>query len=245
MKPQFIPAYLVVPGVCDALQRVRDQRDDEAKRQVLIVQDVESEGEVEVAWSVEITQDGEEADAAEGGEGEVKEGVVLKDSWPSDIYYCYGDCYPDIGTNATASIFYAKDNCKFRGHCSNSIQESPHLELSQSETGIGVRVTATFLIGATLALYTGLLTDYDFDKDKVQRKCVVSLQSRGKRNTKLYANAQAWGTYARITNYNCNPNTEFELCHNREVHVIVKVIKKIAPGSEITVDYGSTWFKHR
>ncbi|GMF15118.1 unnamed protein product [Phytophthora fragariaefolia] len=53
MKSQSIHTYLVVPGVCDALHRLCDKRVDEAKCPAFIVQDDESEREVEAVLSVE------------------------------------------------------------------------------------------------------------------------------------------------------------------------------------------------
>jgi SET domain-containing protein len=73
----------------------------------------------------------------------------------------------------------------------------------------------------------------------------LGLKSRGIGNKKLFIDEETLGTHARFINHRCDPNTEFiEMCHNREAQVVVKTLKKIEARTEITVDYGSTWFVH-
>ncbi|KAF4143376.1 SET domain-containing protein [Phytophthora infestans] len=121
------------------------------------------------------------------------------------------------------------------------------VELFASDIGIGVRAVDTLHVGSTVAPYTGILTNHDYNTDANQHEYVVALQARarGRVKNKLYIDAEEWGTVARFINHSCEPNTEFvEMRHNREVHVMVKATKEINAGVEATVDYGDTWFPH-
>ncbi|KAK1933920.1 Histone-lysine N-methyltransferase [Phytophthora citrophthora] len=175
-----------------------------------------------VAWPVQVTH---------SLKLKIKDGVAIKDSWPTDRCSCIANCFPDTCMNAATKLFCAADNCIFQGHSQMEFT-SPI-----SAIDIGVRATEDIPVGATIAPYTGLLTDHNFDKDIRQWDCVISLQTKGRGNKKLFIDAEERGTVARFINHSCDPNTLFlEMRHNRDVHVMVKTTTKIAAGEEITVD---------
>ncbi|POM78263.1 Hypothetical protein PHPALM_4222 [Phytophthora palmivora] len=164
MQTLFIQAFLKIPGVREALQRLRAKRDEESKQNA-------PQQRNNVEWPSNIIR---------SLQLNIKEGVKLKDNWPTDQCNCYGDCYPDICPNAAGDLFCARDNCRYRGRCSNGVYETHDVELFESHTGIGVRATDTIQVGTTIAPYTGLLTDFDYDRSDTQHEYVIDLQTSGR-----------------------------------------------------------------
>ncbi|KAF4147297.1 SET domain-containing protein [Phytophthora infestans] len=252
MKTVFIQAYLQLPGVREGIERFRALQEEESKLPAPTADVTElaqhsdeprRAAEPEIA-GVEISADEDEdkqedeapnfpslsipfpASVTRSLRLNNPEGFELADDWPSEICGCIGDCYPDTCLNATTTLFGGSDNCTFRGRCSNGVNESHDVELFASGIGIGVRAVDTLHVGSTVAPYTGILTNHDYNTDANQHEYVVALQARarGRVKNKLYIDAEEWGTVARFINHSCEPNTEFvEMRHNREVHVMVKV----------------------
>ncbi|KAG1683228.1 hypothetical protein DVH05_014749 [Phytophthora capsici] len=209
MQTKFMQAYLQVPGVLEALQLLRSKQAEGQKAEELFEDN--NHGLLNEEHEEQVDEQIEKPTAAEAGpapaiswpasimhslELTVKDGDQVKDTWPADRCIYYIDCYPDTCLNAVGTLFCKPENCNLRGRCSNSVYETCHAELIKSEIGVGVRATELIPAGATVAPYTGLLTDFDYNNQDRQYEYVVSLQTKGRGNKRLYIDAQEWGTLA-------------------------------------------------
>ena len=107
----------------------------------------------------------------------------------------------------------------------------PKYEVRGSGTGLGLFSTAAIRKGARVIEYTGkkipskvadtLTTRYLFDLENG-----FTLDGEGEENT------------ARYVNHSCDPNCEAEIEGDR---IFMYAIKRIAPGEEITIDYGEEY----
>src|SRR5438034_3322015 len=103
--------------------------------------------------------------------------------------------------------------------------------IGRSRTGLGLFATAPIMKGAFIVEYKGR---------KLTTEQAEKLEARG--NRYLYEINSRWtidGTtrknLGRYANHSCRPNAE---SHLRKRKVILRAIKKIRPGDEITYDYG-------
>jgi hypothetical protein len=108
--------------------------------------------------------------------------------------------------------------------------------VGRSKTGLGLFATDVILKGTIIAVYRGrYLRNEEADK----------LADRG--NKYLYEINNRWTidgsnrrNLARYANHSCRPNAESDV--TRQKKVIIRAIKKIRPGDEITYDYGEDYF---
>jgi hypothetical protein len=108
--------------------------------------------------------------------------------------------------------------------------------VGRSKTGLGLFATDVILKGTIIAVYRGrYLRNEEADK----------LADRG--NKYLYEINSRWTidgsnrrNLARYANHSCRPNAESDV--TRQKKVIIRAIKKIRPGDEITYDYGEDYF---
>ncbi|KAG1697660.1 hypothetical protein DVH05_016099 [Phytophthora capsici] len=181
MQTKFMQTYLQVPGVLEALQLLRSKQAEGQKAEVLFEDN--NHGLSNEAHEKQVDEQIEKPTAAEAGpapaiswpasithllELNIKDGVQVNDTWPADRCLCYIDSYPDTCLNAVGTLFCKPENCNLRDRCSNRLYETCHAELFKSEIGIGVRATELTLAGATIAPYTGLLTDFDYNNQDRQ-----------------------------------------------------------------------------
>jgi SET domain-containing protein len=106
--------------------------------------------------------------------------------------------------------------------------------IGRSRTGLGLFATAPIKKGAFIVEYKGCkLTNEQADK----------LEARG--NRYLYESNNRWTidgssrkNLGRYANHSCRPNAE---SHTIGHKVIIRALKNIRPGVEITYDYGSDY----
>ena len=106
--------------------------------------------------------------------------------------------------------------------------------VARSRTGLGLFATAPIKKGAFIVEYRGR---------KLTTKQADKLEARG--NRYLYEINSRWtidGTsrknLGRYANHSCRPNAETHIIGHK---VIIRALKNIRPGVEITYDYGSDY----
>jgi SET domain-containing protein len=109
------------------------------------------------------------------------------------------------------------------------------LRVGRSKTGLGLYAEAPIRKGRWIVEYTGRrLTTEAADK----------LDAKGNRylftiNSKWTVDGTPRSNIARYANHGCRPNAESDIVHGK---VILRAIRNIAPGDEITYDYGEDHF---
>jgi uncharacterized protein len=108
--------------------------------------------------------------------------------------------------------------------------------VGRSKTGLGLFATDIILKGTIIAVYRGRY---------LRNEVADKLADRG--NKYLYEVNNRWTIdgsnrrhLARYANPSCRPNAESDVTRQRKV--IIRAIKKIRPGDEITYDYGEDYF---
>jgi hypothetical protein len=108
--------------------------------------------------------------------------------------------------------------------------------VGRSKTGLGLFATDIILKGTVIAEYRGR---------RLRNEQADKLADRG--NKYLYEINNRWTidgsnrrNLARYANHSCRPNAESDVTRQRKV--IIRAIKKIRPGDEITYDYGEDYF---
>jgi uncharacterized protein len=116
------------------------------------------------------------------------------------------------------------------------------IRVGRSRTGLGLFATEPFKKGAFIAEYTGpRMTNAEADE----------LERRGSRymfevNSRWTIDGSSRRNIARYANHSCRPNAESDVVRGgrgRGGRVILRAIKKIAPGEEITYHYGKDYFE--
>ena len=108
--------------------------------------------------------------------------------------------------------------------------------VGRSRTGLGLFATAPINKGAFIIVYRGRLLTH---------AQAATLEARGNRymfeiNSRWTVDGSTRRNIARYANHSCRPNAESDVV-KREV--ILRAIKNIKPGDEITYDYGSEYFE--
>jgi hypothetical protein len=108
--------------------------------------------------------------------------------------------------------------------------------VGRSKTGLGLFATDIIPKGTIIAEYRGR---------RLRNEQADKLADRG--NKYLYEINNRWTidgsnrrNLARYANHACRPNSESDVTRQRKV--IIRAIKKIRPGDEITYDYGEDYF---
>lgn len=108
--------------------------------------------------------------------------------------------------------------------------------VGRSKTGLGLFATDVILKGTIIAVYRGRY---------LRNEVADKLADRG--NKYLYEVNNRWTidgsnrrNLARYGNHSCRPNAESDV--TRQKKVVIRAIKKIRPGEEITYDYGEDYF---
>jgi uncharacterized protein len=109
--------------------------------------------------------------------------------------------------------------------------------VGRSRTGLGLFATDPIKKRAFIAEYKGRrLTNEQAEK----------LESRGSRylyeiNSRWTIDGSSRKNIARYANHSCRPNAE---SHRSKGKIILRAIKMIHPGDEITYDYGRDYFRN-
>jgi SET domain-containing protein len=107
--------------------------------------------------------------------------------------------------------------------------------VGRSATGLGLFATERIQKGEFIAEYTGR---------RITTAEANAREARGARymyeiNSRWTVDGSSRANIARYANHSCRPNAESDVVKGR---VILRAIKTIAPGAEITYDYGREYF---
>ena len=107
--------------------------------------------------------------------------------------------------------------------------------VGRSATGLGLFATERIQKGEFIAEYTGR---------RITTAEANAREARGARymyeiNSRWTVDGSSRANIARYANHSCRPNAESDVVKGR---VILRAIKTIEPGAEITYDYGREYF---
>ncbi len=110
------------------------------------------------------------------------------------------------------------------------------IRVGRSRTGLGLFATTRIEKGAFIVEYTGRLISH---AEAVRR------EARGSRymfelDERSTIDGSSRRNVARYVNHSCGPNAEADLVRGK---LILRAIKRIAAGEEITLDYGAEYFE--
>lgn len=108
--------------------------------------------------------------------------------------------------------------------------------IGRSRTGLGLFATAPIEKGALIVEYTGR---------RIPTRLAQEREARGSRymfeiNSRWTIDGSGRRNVARYLNHACRPNAEAETVRGR---IMIRAIKSIRPGDEITYDYGRDYFE--
>jgi len=108
--------------------------------------------------------------------------------------------------------------------------------VARSRTGLGLFATDAIANGAFIVEYTGR---------RIANAEAERLEARGARymfeiNRRRTVDGSSRRNVARYANHSCRPNAESDVVKGK---VILRAIKNIKPGDEITYDYGEEYFE--
>jgi SET domain-containing protein len=107
--------------------------------------------------------------------------------------------------------------------------------VGRSRTGLGLFATATIEKGAFIVEYKGR---------RISHALAQRREARGSRymfeiDSRWTIDGSSRRNLARYANHSCRPNAESALVKGR---VLLRAIRTIEPGAEITYDYGKEYF---
>jgi SET domain-containing protein len=108
--------------------------------------------------------------------------------------------------------------------------------VGRSRTGLGLFATTRIDKGAFIIEYRGR---------RVANEEAKRLEARGNRymfelDNRFTLDGSSRRNVARYANHSCRPNAESDVLHGK---VILRAIRRIRPGEEITYDYGHEYFE--
>ena len=110
--------------------------------------------------------------------------------------------------------------------------------VGRARTGLGLFATEEIKKGAFIAEYKGrLMTTAEAEKIEARNgsRYLYEINSRWTLDGSTRRNI------ARYANHSCRPNAESDVTRDRKI--ILRAIKRIRPGDEITYDYGEDYFE--
>jgi len=120
---------------------------------------------------------------------------------------------------------------EYRGDTQNPL--SRKFRVGKSRTGFGLFATEPIKKGERIVEYVGMiLNDVEAEKKK-HNKYLFDV-----RKNKTIDGTPRWNV-ARYANHSCDPNAESE--EDRRARIYISAIRSIAPGEEITFDYGEEY----
>jgi uncharacterized protein len=118
-----------------------------------------------------------------------------------------------------------------------AISSNKPYRIGRSPTGLGLFATKPIKKGTRIVRYSGPLLDCDKEEDDaIENKYLFQLTNRWTIDGSVRQNV------ARYINHSCRPNAESDV-RPRKRKVYIRAIKHIAPGEEISYDYGTEYFK--
>jgi hypothetical protein len=174
---------------------------------------------------------------------------MIPDLGSFDACECFGDCFWDTCSNVASASFCTPKYCKLGARCSNALRTLDTLSLYDTgRVGFGVFTTTDLDVGE----YCGELTDFPAVVEgqppqalKQNRGYTLLYNAKSSNGNYVYVDALRCGSVTRFICHSCNPNAAFVEQQTRSrVRVLVKMIKNVAAGAQITVHYGNErWFK--
>jgi hypothetical protein len=117
------------------------------------------------------------------------------------------------------------------------IPPSKPYRIGRSKTGLGLFATQPIKKGTKIIRYFGpLLDSKKAEEDAIENKYLFELDKRWTIDGSVRENV------ARYINHSCKPNAESDV-KPRKKKIIIRAIKDIEPGEEISYDYGTDYFK--
>lgn len=112
------------------------------------------------------------------------------------------------------------------------------------QRGIGVRALARFKKGDILDEYVGELRPLDYTDDRVYALLHESKMTEG--HPLALISAKQHGNWTRYLNHSCKPSTTFlKMTVGKRTIMAVQAVRDIDIFEEITVDYGTGYWKNR
>jgi SET domain-containing protein len=108
--------------------------------------------------------------------------------------------------------------------------------VGRSHTGLGLFATVPIEKGTLIVEYKGRRIP---TKEAWEREARFGCKYMFEINSRWTLDGSNRKNLARYANHACRPNTEAELLRGR---IMLRAIKTIAPGHEITLDYGPEYF---
>jgi uncharacterized protein len=107
--------------------------------------------------------------------------------------------------------------------------------VGRSPTGLGLFATAPIAKGALIVRYCGRRISHAEAKRREARGARYMFEL----NARWTLDGSSRRNIARYANHSCRPNAESDIVRGK---VILRAIKRIKPGEEITYDYGKEYF---
>ena len=108
--------------------------------------------------------------------------------------------------------------------------------IARSRTGLGLFATAAISKGAFIVEYSGPRITHAESKLREARGARYMFELNGR----WTVDGSVRSNIARYANHSCRPNAESDIVKGK---VILRAIRSIAPGDEITYDYGEEYFE--
>ncbi|ETN01368.1 hypothetical protein PPTG_17167 [Phytophthora nicotianae INRA-310] len=182
-----------------------------------------------------------------------RNGVRFADIGKFDPCQCVGDCFWDVCKNVASATFCTPKGCNLSAKCSNAPRTLSILKLFDTgRVGLGVYTTTDLDIGDVVGEYCGELSELPAiikgqpDQAVKQNSGYTLLyNAKSAKKNYVYVDALKCGSITRFTSHACDPNAAFVEQQTRtRVKVLVKMLKDVKAGAQITVHYGNErWFR--
>eukprot|EP00644_Phytophthora_capsici_P018863 jgi/Phyca11/132296/e_gw1.151.17.1 len=181
-----------------------------------------------------------------------RNGITFPDIGRVDPCQCVGDCFWDSCSNVASGSFYTPKYCNLRARCSNAPRTLDTLQLFKTgRVGLGVYTTTDLDIGDVLGEYCGELSEFPSEVEGQPPEAVkqhsgytLLYNAKSVARNYVYVDALKCGSITRFISHSCTPNAAFiEQQTRSRVRVLVKIIKSVTAGVQVTVHYGNErWF---
>ncbi|ETM53887.1 hypothetical protein L914_02676 [Phytophthora nicotianae] len=175
-------------------------------------------------------------------------GITFPDLGSFDKCQCKGDCFWDSCANAGAAVYCTPSCCNLGARCSNAPINRTTVKLFETgRVGVGVYTTTDLDVGDIVGEYVGKLSEWSAlvpgqpdQAMKANSGYTLLYNVKSVKKKYVYVDALTCGSITRFISHTCDPNAVFvEMQNRRNAKVIVKMIKNVKAGAEITVNYGN------
>eukprot|EP00644_Phytophthora_capsici_P010917 jgi/Phyca11/104200/e_gw1.9.650.1 len=176
-----------------------------------------------------------------------RNGVRFPNIGEFDPCTCFGNCFWDTCSNVASACYCTPEQCKLGARCSNAPRTLETMKLYDTgRVGLGVYTTTALDEGDVLGEYCGELTEFPAVLERQSPLAVkqnsgytLLYNTKSVNNNYVYVEGQRCGSITRFLSHSCDPNAAFVEQQTRSrVGVLVKMIKNVQPGAQITVHYG-------